>query len=73
MKWPSLFTRNRPLFRREGVREPPAGAEIDRLLKAVEVESGNLRNTAQAVQSASRVYSRRLNLMADTLALKRGL
>ena len=73
MRWLRLFTRNKTLFQREPPREPPAKGDIDRLLKAAEVEGGNLRNNVQAVQSASRLSIRRLNLMADTLALKRGL
>ena len=70
MKWPSLFTRNRPLPKREAPRSSSSDAEIESLQQAANAQGGRLRNEVQAVQSASRLYSRRLNLMADTLALK---
>lgn len=66
--WP--FTRNRPLPSREPPRTSTSAPEIERLKAVADFSGGVLRNEVQAVQSAHRVYSNRLNLMADTLTLK---
>jgi hypothetical protein len=65
----SLFTRNRPIPERPNRNKEP-DVEIEMLKLMADDSSRRLLGNLQEVQSASRIYSRRLNLMANTLALK---